>query len=167
MILVLIGPMGCGKTTIGRLLAARLGWPFEDADDFHSPANIAKMKAGMPLEDQDRLGWLTVLRERIDARRQAGENLVLACSALKKWYRDLLGIDQQQVISIYLKGSPELLQQRIDSRNGHFMPSGLLTSQLNTLEEPADGMIVAIDHDPETVVDMIDSLIPLHQGPPR
>jgi len=149
MILVVIGPMGSGKTTVGRLLAETLGVPFDDADDFHPAENIAKMRQGIPLEYEDRLGWLTVLKGRLEARRRAGEGLVLACSALKAWYRDLLGIDQREIISIYLKGSFSLLQERISGRDHPYMNKDLLASQLATMEEPDGGLIIDIDRKPE------------------
>jgi carbohydrate kinase (thermoresistant glucokinase family) len=155
VILVIIGPMGCGKTTVGRLLAQKLGYPFDDADDFHPPENVAKMQAGIPLEDEDRIGWLTILGERIASKKLTGQNLVLACSALKDWYRDLLGIDQKEVVSIYLKGSYELLRDRINIRHNHYMNTSLLASQLDTMEEPDGGLIVDISRDPETLCDDI------------
>ncbi len=154
VILVLIGPMGCGKTTVGKLLADKLGYRFDDADDFHPPENIAKMRAGKPLEDKDRIGWLTILQARIRESRQSGQCLVLACSALKAWYRDLLGIDQKEVISIYLKGSYELLRERVSHRN-HYMNINLLASQFDTMEEPDGGVIIDISQDPETLCDNI------------
>jgi carbohydrate kinase (thermoresistant glucokinase family) len=155
VILVLIGPMGCGKTTIGKRLAAKLSYRFDDADDFHPPENIAKMREGTPLQDADRLGWLTILQWRIRESRQAGQNVVLACSALKGWYRELLGIDQEEVISIYLKGSYDLLQERLSQRSNHYMNANLLASQLDTMEEPDGGVIIDISHDPETLCDII------------
>jgi carbohydrate kinase (thermoresistant glucokinase family) len=155
MVVVLIGPMGCGKTTVGKLLAKQLGWPFDDADDFHPPENIAKMRAGIPLDDNDRQGWLLTLQERINSRKRAGENLVLACSALKKKYRDLLGIDDQQVVSVYLKGDFELLSTRIDGRNHQFMNKDLLTSQLATMEEPEDGLTLDIGASPDILAGRI------------
>ena len=163
MVVILIGPMGCGKTTIGRLLAARLGWPFSDADDFHPEENVSKMRAGIPLDDRDRLGWLSTLRGRIDQSKAAGENLVLACSALKKSYRDLLGIDQRQVVSVYLKGDFDLLRTRIEGREHQYMNKGLLASQLETLEEPADGLTLNIGRSPEALAGEIVTWLAGHQ----
>ncbi len=155
MILVLIGPMGCGITTVGRLLAEKLGYLFDDADDFHPPENVAKMRSGTPLDDADRIGWLTSLKARIQDRLGTGRNLVLACSALKQWYRDLLGVDQKNVISIYLKGSSDLLQERIGSRDHHFMNKRLLSSQIAAMEAPTDGLIIDIGRSPDAFADEI------------
>jgi carbohydrate kinase (thermoresistant glucokinase family) len=157
MVIVLIGPMGCGKTTVGKLLADRLHWPFDDADDFHPPANVDKMRQGIPLDDQDRQGWLATLAARIDARKQAGENLILACSALKKKYRDLLGVDQVQVRTVYLKGDFHLLRQRIEGRNHQYMNKDLLTSQLATMEEPEDGLTLQGGPSPAALTEEIVS----------
>jgi len=155
MILVLIGPMGCGKTTIGILLAKKLQWDFEDGDDFHPPDNVKKMKSGVPLDDADRLPWLIILRNRIQDALTEERNLILACSALKIKYRDILGIDQQSILSVYLKGSRELLQERINLRTHRYMNKKLLDSQLDALEEPAGGIIIDISPDPEHIVDTI------------
>lgn len=155
MVIVLMGPMGCGKTTVGRLLSARLGWRFEDADDFHPPGNVAKMKSGVPLDDRDRLPWLQSLRDMIDQAVENGEDMILACSALKKKYRVSLGVNQESVVSAYLKGSPELLGERIAARTHQYMNKDLLTSQLRTLEEPVDGLIVSIASNPEAAVEDI------------
>ncbi len=149
MVIVLIGPMGCGKTTVGKILAARLGWPFSDADDYHPKANVDKMRAGIPLTDQDRQGWLETLAARIAGAQAAGENLVLACSALKRQYRDILGVDQQRVVSVYLRGDADLLQGRIAARSHQFMNKALLISQLATMEEPADGLSLDIGPGPD------------------
>ncbi len=164
MVVVLIGPMGCGKTTIGKLLAVRLGWPFDDADDFHPKENVDKMRAGIPLTDQDRQGWLATLAARIDRRKAAGENLLLACSALKQKYRDLLGIDQRQVVSVYLKGDFDLLQRRLEERKQHYMNRDLLTSQLAAMEEPVGGLILDIGPEPAVLAGKIASWLQQLQG---
>jgi carbohydrate kinase (thermoresistant glucokinase family) len=155
MVLILIGPMGCGKTTIGKLLADRLGWPFHDGDDFHPRENVEKMRSGVALTDQDRKAWLEILSENIKLWLQQGQDTILACSALKQAYRDTLGINQKNVISVYLKGSSELLRERIEARRHPYMNKELLNSQLAILEEPADGITVDISTTPEIVVESI------------
>lgn len=155
MVIVLMGPMGCGKTTVGRLLSKRLGWRFEDGDDFHPPANVAKMKSGIPLNDDDRLPWLQSLRDMIDQSVASEENMILACSALNRKYRVALGVNQESVVSAYLKGSPELLRERVAARTHQYMNKDLLTSQLRTLEEPEDGLIVSIASTPAAAVEDI------------
>jgi carbohydrate kinase (thermoresistant glucokinase family) len=155
MIIVLIGPMGCGKTTVGLMLAEKLNCDFDDADDFHPPENIAKMSRGTPLTDEDRTCWLEILAKRVENKRKQNESLVLACSALKRKYRDLLGINQRDVISVYLKGSLKILDERVSSRNHQFMNNDLLLSQLETMEEPSDGLIVDIKNSPEMLVEII------------
>ncbi len=147
-----MGPTGCGKTTVGRLLAARLGCPFIDADDFHPPANVDNMRRGIALNDADRRPWLEALRAVIDAWRGEGSGGVLACSALKKTYRDLLGIDQDTVRTVYLRGSFDLLRTRVEARHNHYMNPGLLPSQLDTLEEPLDGITADIAPPPAVIV---------------
>jgi carbohydrate kinase (thermoresistant glucokinase family) len=151
MVIVVIGPMGCGKTTIGSLLAQKLNWKFSDGDDFHPPENVEKMRNGIALEDKDRLGWLEALRDHIKEQHELNSDLVLACSALKQSYRDLLGIDQKSVVSVYLNGSEELLRERISRRTHQYMNDSLLTSQLQTMEKPEDGITVAIDQTPEEI----------------
>ncbi len=151
MVIVVIGPMGCGKSTIGKLLGIQLGWSFYDADDFHPQVNIEKMAQGIPLNDDDREPWLKILKTKIEEHTAQGRNMVLACSALKKKYRQLLGIDQQQIFSVFLKGSFELLSQRISSRSHEFMSQSLLQSQLDTLEEPQSGLTVNIAASPEEI----------------
>lgn len=155
MVIVLVGPMGCGKTTVGRLLAQQLGWPFDDADDFHPPANIAKMRGGTPLTDEDRHGWLTLLSQRIAKRLQKGEHLILACSALKEQYRQILGVDQHRVVTVYLQGSHDLLAARITARQHQFMNDSLLASQLATMEPPTGGLHLSIESAPEDLTTAI------------
>ena len=152
LVLILIGPMGCGKTTVGKLLAEKLGWPFYDGDDFHPPENVEKMRAGVALTDEDRVRWLDTLRTRIDLCLGRGESAVLACSALKQVYRERLGVNQRNVKTVYLKGSCELLQKRIEGREHPYMNKSLLKSQLDVLEEPGDGLSVDISGTPEDVV---------------
>ena len=147
--------MGCGKTTIGTLLASRLGWRFEDGDDFHPTANIEKMRSGQPLDDEDRYPWLEILYDLIQDHISRGEHLILACSALKREYRKILGINQRDVISVYLKGNPEILRQRIGKRTHHYMAKGLIESQLNTLQEPRSGIQVDIAMSPEEIVETV------------
>ncbi len=147
-----MGPMGCGKTTIGNILSKRLGRPFHDGDDYHPPENVSKMRAGIALDDRDRFPWLKRLHDEIQLWLQQGQSAILACSALKKTYRDALGIDQKSVISVYLKGSYELIQERINRRRHSYMPDELLRSQFDTLEEPRGGITVDISPAPEQIV---------------
>ncbi|HTJ79993.1 MAG TPA: gluconokinase, GntK/IdnK-type [Rariglobus sp.] len=154
-IFLLMGVSGSGKTTIGTLLSQTLGWRFTDADDFHPPANIAKMSAGIPLTDEDRAPWLAALKAHIDARLSAGENTVVACSALKKAYRNTLMADPGQVKLIYLRGSRELLHQRLLRRTGHFMKPAMLDSQIDALEVPFSALTVDIAQSPAEIVAFI------------
>jgi gluconokinase len=133
--IVIMGVAGSGKTSVGELLAAKLGFPFRDADEFHPPANVAKMSSGVPLEDADRWPWLDAIGAAIrDAQR---EGIVVACSALKRVYRDrIIRAAGRPVDFVFLDGSLETLRQRIGGRRGHFMPPSLLDSQLATLERP-------------------------------
>lgn len=160
MVIVLIGPMGCGKTTIGEILAEKLAWKFYDADDYHPIANKKKMSEGIPLDDPDRVPWLETLHQIIADHLSNGNNMILACSALKQSYREILGIDQKQVHSVFLKGSFELLKGRLTSRTHEYMSQELLASQLSTLEEPTTGLIVDISGTPEQAGQaIIDALI--------
>jgi carbohydrate kinase (thermoresistant glucokinase family) len=163
MVLILIGPMGCGKTTIGKILAKKLGWPFYDADDFHPKENVEKMRAGIALTDEDRKVWLKELHGNIRRWLKNRQSTILACSALKQVYRDLLGVNQKAVRTVYLKGSYPLLHKRIERRHHPYMDKNLLRSQLDTLEEPKDGLVVDISAAPETIVEAITKKLKLTQ----
>ena len=155
MIMLLMGVSGCGKTTVGEQLAERLGWPYQEGDALHPPANVAKMAGGTPLSDADRLPWLAAVAAWIDARQAAGECGVVSCSALKRAYRQLLIDDRPEVRLVYLQGSRAQLAERLAARTGHYMPAGLLDSQLATLEEPTAAeqpLVVAIDQPVEAIV---------------
>ena len=136
MLVVLMGVSGSGKTTVAALLAAALGCQFREGDDLHPPENVEKMRGGTPLTDADRLPWLSKIAEEIDGWRARGECGVLTCSALKRSYRDIIIGDRDDVVLVYLKGSRDLIRQRMVARHGHFMPLALLDSQFATLEEP-------------------------------
>jgi carbohydrate kinase (thermoresistant glucokinase family) len=163
MVLVLMGPMGCGKTAIGEMLAKKLRWPFYDADDFHPKENVEKMRAGIALTDEDRKLWLEKLRANIEDWLRRRQSTVLACSALKRAYRDVLGVNQSTVRTVYLKGSYELLRKRIEERQHPYMDKNLLRSQLDTLEEPKDGLTVDISATPEIIVSTIIKGLKLNQ----
>jgi gluconokinase len=151
MIVIIMGTTGSGKTTIGTLLAKRLGWEFVDADDFHPPANVEKMKHGIPLTDEDREPWLKALHDKIVEWIAEARNVVLACSALKQSYRDELRVGPD-VKFVYLQGSYELFSQRVLARKGHFAKQDLLASQFATLEEPRDAITVDAAPPPEKIV---------------
>ena len=159
MILVLMGVSGVGKTTIGQLLSARLGWPLLDADDFHPPANIEKMRSGTPLTDEDRWPWLDRLNGLLRQKDSNGESALLACSALKQKYRDRLAMGINDLRWVYLKGSFELIEARLKARKGHYMKAGLLESQFATLEEPADAITVEIAAGPEAIADAVEAAL--------
>jgi carbohydrate kinase (thermoresistant glucokinase family) len=144
MIVVLMGVTGSGKTTVGSALAAALGWPYFDADDFHPPSNVAKMASGVPLTDADRAPWLAALRARIQEIQSAGGHAVFGCSALKASYRETLAAGDRGVRFVYLHGSEALLAERLRHRVGHFMNPDLLDSQLATLEPPSDAVPIEI-----------------------
>lgn len=159
-----MGVAGCGKSTIGAMLAARNGGSFYDADDFHPPANIAKMAAGQPLNDHDRAPWLERLRREVIAAAPAAGLVVLACSALKKVYREQLGVGTRGVALIYLKGTAATLANRLATRPNHYMKAGMLESQLAILEEPpaTEGITVGIESSREDLVAAIEAALDLH-----
>jgi carbohydrate kinase (thermoresistant glucokinase family) len=153
-ILVLMGVSGSGKTTVAQVLAERLGWRLVEGDDLHPPANVAKMHSGIPLQDADRWPWLDAIAALIREWRAKGEHGLITCSALKRIYRQRLTGGESGVCFVYLKGSRDLLGQRLAARRGHFMPASLLDSQFATLEEPGpDEPAVAVDvsGDPESI----------------
>lgn len=145
MIVILMGVAGSGKTTIGITLATATGWEFSDADSFHSLAATEKMARGEPLTDADRIPWLQTMQKAIAQWLQDDKNVILACSALKSNYRQMLYYDHPRVILVYLKGSYELIYQRLRDRIGHFMKAELLQSQFETLEEPTPAEAIYID----------------------
>jgi gluconokinase len=151
MIVIVMGVTGAGKTTIGRLLAEQSGWEFADADDFHPPANVEKIRRGIALNDDDRRPWLDCLREAIAAWIAEGKNVVLACSALKRSYRRELAVGPD-VRFVYLKGSAELIAERLRSRHGHFAGESILAGQFADLEEPKEAIAVDISQRPEEIV---------------
>lgn len=156
-VIIIMGVAGSGKSTVGAQLARRVGGRFFDADSYHPPENISKMAAGEALNDQDRAPWLKRMRDEIVDPAPTGGLAVLACSALKADYRKQLGVGTKGVALVYLKGSPDTLQRRLDGREGHFMKSGMLASQLATLEEPHEneGITVPIEASLEQVLDWI------------
>lgn len=138
LVLVVMGVSGSGKTTVAKLLAQRLGWTYEEGDSLHPPANVAKMASGHPLDDADRAPWLERIAEWIDDCLDSGTSGVVTCSTLKRAYRDVLNRRGSGVVFVYLEGSKELIAGRLSSREGHFMPPGLLDSQFADLEVPGD-----------------------------
>jgi gluconokinase len=159
MVVIIFGVSGAGKTTIGKLLARELGWRFYEADDFHSQANIDKMRQGIPLTDEDRWPWLESLRELIEQCLATGENAVLACSALKEAYRRRLRVSDK-VKLVFLRGDYALIANQLRQRRGHFMNSALLHSQFDDLEEPqpAEGaVVIELSRNPRELVQEIKS----------
>ncbi len=156
-VIVLMGVSGAGKTTIGTLLARRLGWRFQDADGYHPPGNIAKMEGGVPLDDSDRQPWLMRLRHEVIDQALSGDPAVLACSALKASYRLSLGIGEPGIAGVFLVGDPETLATRLASRTGHYMGPEMLGSQFGALEvpSPAEALYIAADLPPEEILDRI------------
>jgi carbohydrate kinase (thermoresistant glucokinase family) len=152
---IVMGVSGSGKSTIGALLAEALGWPFADADGFHPAANVAKMVAGQPLTDEDRWPWLDAIAAHIRASRTAEQPVVVACSALRRAYRERLRAGHGDLIFLHLAGAPEVIATRQAARQGHFMPPSLMASQFATLEDPAgeaNAVIVSVSASPHEVV---------------
>jgi gluconokinase len=158
MILILMGPTGAGKTTVGEILSRELGWEFADADNFHSPQNVAKMSTGIGLTDDDRKPWLAALRHKIEQWISAGQNGILACSALKEAYRKELSVGPQ-VKWIYLKGSFEEISQRVAARQGHYAKKELVVSQFAALEEPTDAITIDVNRSPEEIARAIRGVL--------
>ncbi|MEB2512028.1 gluconokinase [Burkholderia multivorans] len=157
MILIAMGVSGAGKSRIGEMLAQRLSCSYTDGDAFHSAANNEKMHHGIPLTDDDRWPWLRAIRAAIEEKQRAGETAVFTCSSLKRSYRDVLRGHDTDVRFVYLKGSFEVLRERLKTRTGHFFDPSLLQSQLDTLEEPGpdEAIEVSIELTPEQIVDQV------------
>jgi gluconokinase len=163
VIVIIFGVSGAGKTTVGKLLARELGWRFVEADDFHPPANIKKMRSGHPLTDKDRWPWLERLRQQIERSLSVGENAVLACSALKRAYRDRLRLGNE-VKFVFLRGDYALVEKQLRSRHGHFMDANLLQSQFDDLEEPQPDenvLTIELGRTPEKIVERIEAKLNL------
>ena len=157
-VVVVMGVSGCGKSTVASMLAHRLNWIFEEGDWFHPPSNIEKMHSGEPLTDEDRWPWLEGIAAWIDATRRAGNRGTVACSALKRAYRDILAGERSDVRIVYLKGDRDLIARRLAARDGHFMPPALLVSQFAALEEPQPdehAIVVSIAPHPREIVEEI------------
>jgi carbohydrate kinase (thermoresistant glucokinase family) len=168
-VVIVMGVSGSGKSTIGTLLAMRLRWEFQDGDWFHPTANIDKMHRGIPLTDEDRWPWLAAIAEWIDNTRVSGGHGVIACSALKRRYRDVLIGDRKDVRLVYLKGDEALIARRFATRHEHFMPQTLLHSQFEALEEPGpdeDPITVSIEPAPREIVSRILSALGAVEGTP-
>jgi carbohydrate kinase (thermoresistant glucokinase family) len=153
--IVVMGVSGSGKTTVARLLAGRLGWRFAEADEFHSAANVAKMRGGVPLTDEDRAPWLAAIASYIDDAIASGKLAVVTCSALKRRYRDVIIGSRPGVALVYLKGDYDTIAKRIAARPHHYMPVSLLKSQFEALEEPAgpeEAIVVSVDLPPDEIV---------------
>jgi carbohydrate kinase (thermoresistant glucokinase family) len=162
MIVIVAGVSGSGKTTVGALLAGRLGWRFADADDFHPAANVEKMRAGIPLTDEDRWPWLRAIAAWMDERIAEGENAVVACSVLKRSYRDLLLDGRPQARMVFLTPDRDVLARRLAARQGHFFPEQLLGTQFAALEppEPDERVLTVIPAgDPQATVEEIIALV--------
>jgi gluconokinase len=163
VIIIIFGVSGAGKTTVGKLLARQLGWRFIEADDFHPEANVEKMRSGHPLTDEDRWPWLERLQQQIEQLLSARENAVLACSALKRAYRDRLHVNDE-VKFVFLRGNYALIEKELRSRHGHFMDANLLQSQFDDLEEPQPDenvLTIELGGTPKEIVEEIEAKLHL------
>lgn len=160
MIVLIMGVSGVGKSTIGQPLAARLGWQFLDADDFHPPANVAKMAAGKPLEDADRWPWLDLLNQKLRLKESENQSVVLACSALKESYRQRLSAGLARFEIVFLHGDFALIRERLAQRKHRFMPPSLLESQYAALEPPAKAISIDVAMEPEAALAAIVARLP-------
>jgi gluconokinase len=169
MVIVLMGVSGAGKTTVGRLLAQALGAEFAEGDAYHPPENVEKMRRGIALQDADRWPWLQTLAAQIERWLAAGTTVVLACSALKQRYRDVLAKGRPAVRFVHLKGDKTLIRHRLGGRRGHYMPASLLDSQFAALEPPSDAITVDVAGTPEaiagTIIGMLDPTSPPPPAP--
>jgi gluconokinase len=166
VIVIIFGVSGAGKTTVGKLLARELDWSFIEADDFHPVANIEKMRSGHALTDKDRWPWLEQLRQQIERSLSTGENAVLACSALKRAYRDRLRLSDE-IKFVFLRGDYALVEKQLRSRHGHFMNAALLQSQFDDLEEPQPDenvLTIELGRTPEEIVERIEAKLNLASG---
>jgi len=157
--IVLMGVSGSGKTSIGQALSAELGWSFYDGDDFHSPENVGKMSKGIPLNDIERIKWLVSLHKLVSGKLKADENLVLACSALKSNYRQLLRSGNDGLVFVFLKGDIDLIWGRMETRNDHYMKSEMLKSQFEILEPPKNALHIDIDRPITEIVREISAFL--------
>jgi gluconokinase len=155
MVIIVMGVSGSGKTTVGRALADALTWRFSDADDFHSPENVEKMKNGIPLTDEDREPWLRSIRAAIEQWKRDEPGHVLACSALKGSYRQILGQNDPDVKFVFLQGGFDLISQRLKERKSHFFNAALLRSQFDALESPGNALVVDVAKDPQEIINVI------------
>jgi gluconokinase len=164
MIVILMGVSGVGKTTVGEILARQTGWVLYDADDFHSPANIEKMRNGIPLTDEDRWPWLDRLNAVLLEAEQQGRSAILACSALKERYRDRLAQQLKSVRWVHLTGNFEMIKQRIDARKGRYMTAKLLESQFAALEQPRNAIVVDVGAEPDELAARVSAALALDQA---
>jgi gluconokinase len=163
MILIIMGVTGVGKTTVGQLLAEKTGWQLYDADDYHSPANVEKMRSGIPLTDDDRWPWLDRLNALLRAADGGAESAILACSALKQRYRDRLQHGLNSVRWVHLNGDIELIRSRLTQRRGHYMNPALLQSQFDALEPPGDAIVVDVTDSPAVLAERVLAALDLRK----